>query len=218
MIFKLKRCFIILVFFISSLILASCDYYVDSTEDGFIDYESIESTVKDAVLPGIVIVNDFVFGIIVNKSGSSYIVISGYNSVGNSSSHRIKDYNGVEYSAELIKSSESVFLSMYRFTSTSSDIKVLQLSHSKPEKNNGIMTIGSNNAVKFGSAYEESFNNSLNTVLFSHTAQSTTLNGSSIVFDHSGVVVGIEVGSSILSTNGRTTRYAVHAGRIRDFL
>lgn len=214
----LKKGFLLVIIFIFVFSLNACNYFTDSTEEELVDYETIESTVKNVSAAGIVTVNDFVFGIIVNKSGSKYTVISGYNSIGNRSSHKITDFNGVDYTADLVKSSESSYLAMYHFSTDSSDIKVLLLSHSKPEETLDILTIGSNNAVKFGNASEEKFNDSLNTILFSHNAQSTTLNSSSIVFDFSGVVVGIEVGSSVLSTNGRTTRFAVHAGRIRNFL
>jgi len=200
------------------LLLSACSYFTQPTEETIIDYELIESEVKNRVSSGIVTVNDFVFGIIVNKSGNTYKAVAGYNSIGNRSTHKIKDYNSNEYDATLVKSSESSYLAMFQFTSSSNDLTVLQLTQTSPEVISNILTIGSNNAVNFGTAYEEKFNSSMNAILFSHNAQSTTLNSSSIVFDYDGIVVGIEIASSMLSTNGRTTRFGVYSSRIRSFL
>jgi hypothetical protein len=206
-------------FFITlGLLLSSCALLSENDEVTVIDYDSIESDIKSNVLEGIVIVNEHVFGFIVNKSGKNYTVISGYNSKGNKTSHTIEDFNGIVYTAELVKTSEKSYLAMYKFSSDSTDLKVLQLTHSLPEVTRDILTIGSNNAVKFGTASEQKFNTSLNATLFSHNAQSSSLNGSAMVFDFSGLVVGIEVGAGSIATNGRTTRFGVHASKIRDFL
>lgn len=198
-----------------SLFLQACDSLSDGEDP--IYYNQIEVDVKNTVLKGIVKINNFAFGVIINKEGNMYYVVGGINAIGSRNTHTITDYNGYEYQASLEKKDQAKYLALLTFESNS-DLAVLSLSQIPPEQVHNIVSIGSNNTAYFGIAEQDEYNSSLDTILFIHNAQSNTLNSSAIIFDFSGLVVGIEIASSKIVTNNRSTRFGVSSISIRDFI
>ncbi|HOI85731.1 MAG TPA: hypothetical protein PLP48_06585 [Acholeplasmataceae bacterium] len=198
-----------------SFFIQACESLTDDEQP--IDYNQVEVDVKSTVLKGIVKINSFAFGVIINKEGNKFYVVGGINAVGSLNTHTISDYNGNEYEAFVEKKDRAKYLVLMSFESDS-DLAVLSLSQTPPEQVHDILSIGNNNAVYFGIAEKDEYNSSLDTILFSHNAQSNTLNNSAIVFDFSGLVVGIEIASSKLVTNNRSTRFGVSSISIRDFI
>ena len=216
-----------ILFFVLLFTFFSLSACFSSEEVEEIDYNALEDNIRDVSTLGVVEIETTYasgvkksLGAIVSSSGSTYRVIAYYNLVViTGATYKIKTSTGNTYVGSLVDRSLDKKLALIEFVADNSDgLYTFPLSNNQAYTYDIIAGIGTNNTIYFGSAYEAATNDSLGIRVFRHNVQISKLNETGIIIDTDNRLLGLNIASSTIATNGKVSNYAIPVSDIKSFL